>query len=206
MTLTRRWATAFCTFIMAGTLHAQQQTPGIPIALTTGDQLRVTVWRRPEFSGEFTVAADGTLLHPLYKEVSVRGVSMSVVEERLRAFLTRYETNPQFVVQPLVRVVVGGEVRSPNLLSIPPETSIAQAIALAGGPTDRGRLSRVRVLRDGQEIRIDVSRPESDAATMQVRSGDQILVGRQGVLIRDYIAPISSSVAAIVTIVSLITR
>jgi protein involved in polysaccharide export with SLBB domain len=71
-------------------------------------------------SGDFTVAANGTINHPLYREVQVTGIPMSAVEDRLRTFLARYATNPQFVVLPLVKIIVGGEVRNPNVFSVPP--------------------------------------------------------------------------------------
>ena len=153
-------------------------------------------------SGDFAVGTNGTILHPLYREVNVVGVPLSTVEERLRTYLTRYETNPQFVIQPLVRVVVGGEVRSPNILSVPPETTIAQAVALSGGPTERGMLDRVVIHRDGQQIRVDLSRPESDVGALRIRSGDQILVGRRGRSARELIGPIASSIAAVAGVVS----
>ena len=141
-----------------------------------GDQVRIVVWRNPELSGDFVVSANGTLNHPLYREIQVTGIPITSVEDRLRAFLTRYTTNPQFVIQPLVKVVVSGEVRSPNLLSVPPETTVAQAVVLAGGPTPIAKLDRVRLLRQGQEITVNLNSADSQAAALQIRSGDQIVV------------------------------
>jgi polysaccharide export outer membrane protein len=138
--------------VLAGSTSARAQDPSEITQMNPGDQVRITVWRKPEMSGDFTVGGNGTILHPLYREVSVIGVPLTTVEERLRTYLTRYETNPQFVIQPLVRIVVGGEVRSPNILSVPPETTIAQAVALGGGPTERGRLDRVNVIREGSRF------------------------------------------------------
>lgn len=175
-------------------------------SLNPGDQIRIVVFRKPEFSGDFPVAANGTIIHPLYREVQVTRVPLSVVEDRLRSFLTRYETSPQFVIQPLFRIIVGGEVRTPNIYAVPPETTIAQAIALAGGATDRGEVSRVRVIRDRQEVKMDVSRPDSDAGVLQIRSGDQILVGRRRPSVLTVIGPITSTIGAIAAIAALITR
>ena len=155
-------------------------------------------------SCDCTVGGNGTLLHPLYREVQVRGIPLNTVEERLRTFLTRYEQNPQFVLQPLVKIVVAGEVRVPNIYSVPPETTIAQSIAIASGPTERGNLNMVKVVRDRQEIRLDLTRPDSDAALLQIRSGDQILVGRRGRSAFEYFGPIASSIAALAAILSII--
>src|SRR6476661_3509710 len=136
---------------MASTVSAQSSAA--VDGLNPGDQVRIAVWRNPELSGDFTVAANGTLTHPLYREIQVTGIPISAVEDRLRTFLSRYTTNPQFVISPLVKVVVSGEVRTPNVLSVPPETTVAQAIVLAGGPTAAAQLGHVRLLRDRQEIK-----------------------------------------------------
>ncbi|MGK2960746.1 MAG: polysaccharide biosynthesis/export family protein [Gemmatimonadaceae bacterium] len=195
-------------FLSASALDLRAQTSATPQthSLTPGDQLVITVWRKPELSCECVVAGNGTVIHPLYREVAVTGVPLGVVEDRLRVFLTRYEQNPQFVIQPLVRIIVGGEVRSPNIYSVPPETTIAQAIALAGGASERGQLRDVRIIREQQEIRIDVSRPDSEAGLLQIRSGDQILMGRRRAPVREFISPVASSIAAVAGIVAIFLR
>lgn len=187
-------------------LQAQATASAAPAGLNPGDQVRIVVWRNPELSGDFAIAANGTIMHPLYREVQVTGIPLTAVEDRLRTFLTRYTTNPQFVIQPLVKVIVGGEVRTPNVLSVPPETTVSQAVVLAGGPTDRGRLDRVRLLREGQEIALDLSRANSDAASLQIRSGDQILVARSTNAFRDYFGPAASAIAAVAGIVNIVRR
>jgi polysaccharide export outer membrane protein len=206
MTFFKRLPIAFVALFSAVSLNAQTAPDAVPQGLAPGDQLRIVVWRKPEMSCDCTVAGNGTIIHPLYREVQVTGVPLSTVEERLRTFLVRYEQNPQFVIQPLVKIVVGGEVRTPNIYSVPPETTIAQAIAIAGGPTDRGVLREVKVIRDRNEIKMDISRPDSDAGVLQIRSGDQILIGRRGRSTLEYISPITSSIAAIAAIVSIIIR
>ncbi len=192
------------SFCAATTLHAQ--SAATQQGLNPGDQVRIVVWRNTELSGDFTVSANGTLTHPLYKDVQVTGIPISAVEDRLRTFLTRYTTNPQFVILPLVKVVVSGEVRSPNVLSVPPETTVAQAVVLAGGPTANGQLDHVRLLREGQEIAVDLSRADSQAASLQIRSGDQILVSSKRNLLRDYVGPVMSTIGAVAAITSIFLR
>ncbi len=174
--------------------------------LNPGDLIRIIVYRREEFSGEFMISMDGTIIHPLYREIQVTGVPLATVEERLRTFLTRYETNPQFVIQPLVRIIVGGEVRTPSILSVPPGTNLTQAIALAGGPTERAQIRDVRVYRDGQEVRIDLSSPDRQAGLIQIRSNDQIVVGRRRANVLQIIGPVASTIAAVAAIISIFTR
>ena len=202
----KRLAVALATILAASTASAQTPAVDPNQGLAPGDQIRITVYRNPEMSCDCTVAGNGTIIHPLYREIQVIGVPLATVEDRIRTFLTRYVQNPQFVIQPLVKIVVGGEVRTPNIYSVPPETTIAQAIAIAGGPTERGMLNEVKIIRDRQEIKMDVSRPDSDSGVLQIRSGDQILIGRRGRSALEYIAPITSSIAATAAIVTLIFK
>lgn len=173
-----------------------------------GDVLRVTVWRLPEFSGEIAVTADGTLEHPLYQEVQVAGAPLSVVKDRLREFLTRYELDPRLVIELLLPVTVAGEVRSPSLYPLPRGTTLGQAVALAGGPTERGRLDRVRLLRGQQELRIDLTDQASSRPIMAVQSGDQVFVGRRSQFnfLRDVFMPLLSLTAATAAIINVATR
>jgi polysaccharide export outer membrane protein len=204
--MTRTLKSLLVAGLLLGATAAQAQTVGGPQALNPGDQIRIVVWRNPELSGDFTVAANGTLNHPLYREVQVTGIPLTSVEDRLRTFISRYTTNPQFVLLPLVKIIVGGEVRSPNIFSVPPETTITQAVILAGGPSERGKLNNVRLLRDGQTINLDMGRPDSQAASLQVRSGDQIIVPRSTNVFRDFLGPTASMVGAIAAIVSIFLR
>lgn len=172
--------------------------------LSSGDVIRITVWRRPELSGEFPVTSSGALNHPLYREVRVAGVPLPTVEERLESFLARLESNPQFSIQPLFRVAVGGEVRQPNLYSLPAETTVAQAVALAGGLTERGRLDRVRLVRNGETVVVDLTGTGAELTDATVRSGDQILVDRRTSFFREVIAPVASVTAAIASVLRLV--
>lgn len=173
--------------------------------LRPGDAVRVTVWRQPDLSGEFAVGTDGTLSHPLYRDVQVVGIPLPDVEARLRAFLLQFEANPRFVVEPLFRVAVGGEVGRPNLYYLRPGTSISQAVALAGGPTERGRWDRIRLLRDARELRYDLTTPSAQT-TLLIASGDQILVERRHATFRDFLGPVITVVGATAAVLNAVLR
>ena len=170
--------------------------------LRPGDIIRLAVFRQPDFSGEFPVSPEGTIQHPLLADVSVVGVPRSVIRERLRVVLARYERDPSFVFSFLYRVAVGGEVRLPNLYTVIPETTVGQAVAEAGGLTEFGRLDRVIVVREGRELTVNLRDPAE--AETRVRSGDQIRVTRRSNLLRDTIGPFASVVAAIAAVVSIV--
>lgn len=207
MNLFRRFLTVV---VFAFPLPASSQTAASldtsSAVLAPGDLVRITVWRRPEFSGDFVVAPDSTITHPLYREIKVAGTPLRIVEDRVRVFLTRYETNAPFVISPLLRVFVGGEVRQPSVYTVAPGTTIAQAVALAGGPTERGRLDEVSLVRREQKQTLDLTRPDTRSATIEARSGDQLLVGRRRSFFLDVLAPSSSVFAAAASVASIIIQ
>jgi polysaccharide export outer membrane protein len=172
--------------------------------LRPGDALQIEVWHRAEFTGEFAVASNGTIAHPLLGEITVAGLPMEEINRRVYVFLQEFDEEPHFVIQPLVRVGVGGEVRTPNLLKLSPDVTIAEAIAAAGGATQYGKLNKVKLIRSGREMTIDVTRAEPGPAQQPVQSGDQLYVPRKGNFFRDNIAPAGSIVAALVGVANLI--
>ena len=174
------------------------------VFLRANDVIRLAVYHQPELTGDFAISSEGTIQHPLLSDVNVVGVPRSVIRERLRVALSRFDRDPAFVFDFLYRVSVGGEVRLPSLYTLPAQTTVAEALAAAGGVTEYARLNDVRLLRDGQLIRLDLRDPKLGASEMRVHSGDQLRVGRGTSILRDVIGPFAAVLAAIGTAVTLI--
>lgn len=193
-----------CTAIAMPSL-AQDTAPPLDTntVLHPGDLVRVTVWRSPEMSGDFAVGINGALLHPLYQAVPIAGVPMQEVDSRLRQFLTKYMTDPQIVVIPLLHLTVAGEVTKPSLYNLPRETSIGEAIANAGGPTQNGNLGKVLLFRSGKEYKIDLRSPLNEWATRPIESGDQIIITRQGSFWKDVFLPVIALAGSAASIINL---
>jgi polysaccharide export outer membrane protein len=202
-----------CATTLAAAAAPLRAQSGAPLSTPTaaarvapvqvGDLVRVTVWRRPELSGEFRVGQDGTLRHPLYQQVRIAGLGIVEAQGRLQEYLRTLEAAPQVVLEPVLRVSVGGEIRSPNLYSLSPETSVAQVIALAGGPTERGRLDRVRLVRGGEVTMLDLTSTARAVTETPVQSGDQLFLERRRAVFREVVLPTLSvlgSVAALATL------
>ena len=191
----------------AGPKPAQPVSRPVPsLLLKPGDVLRITVLRHPELSGEFPVNGDGVLVHPLYRELRVSGIALSETEQLVRTVLARFDAKPEFVIDPLFQVSIAGEVRQPNLYALRPTTTISQAVALAGGVSERGRIDRVRLFRSGKEFKVDLTRPETGMSMDLIQSGDQIVVERRGSVFRDIIAPAGSVIGALAALVNIATR
>ena len=198
--------------VLSAPASAQEPRPaGGQSMLTPGDSVRVVVWRKPEFSGDFVVAPNNTITHPLYRSVQVGGVPFATAEANLRRFLSRFEENPEFVMEPLVRVAVSGEVDRPRVYALRPETTIAEAVATAGGTTELGARNRVRVLRLDQagqqrEVLIDLNDPVEGAGLTPVLSGDQIIVDRRRNFFREVLVPALGIIGSIASLGLLIDR
>ena len=179
--------------------------------LTPGDSVRIEVWRKPEFSGDFVVAPDGTITHPLFRSVRVAGLPFATAEANLRTFLAQYEENPQFVMEPLIRVAVSGEVTRPLVFAARPETSIGEAVARAGGTTQFAARNRIRVIRlepngGQQQLVINLANASSTEGTLPVRSGDQIVVDRRKSFFRDILVPALGIIGSVASVGLLIDR
>ncbi len=179
--------------------------------LAPGDSVRIVVWRKPEMSGDFIVAPDGSITHPLYRSVRVGGVPFSTAEANVRTFLSRFEQDPQFVVEPLVRVAVSGEVGRPQVFAVRPETTIGEAVAQAGGPNQFAKRDQVRVLRKDaagaqREIVVSLLEPMSASAMLRVHSGDQIVVDRRKSFFREVFLPALGVIGSAASIYLVIDR
>ncbi|QKD82642.1 polysaccharide export protein [Thermoleptolyngbya sichuanensis A183] len=80
-----------------------------------------------------------------------------------------------------VRVRVVGEVTKPGEVQVPPGSSVSSAVAIAGGPTEDARLSRVAFIRMNEqgviERRVIDLRNLSDAN--EIQDGDVVIVPKR---------------------------
>jgi polysaccharide export outer membrane protein len=203
--------------ILLGVRNLSAQTTPAPAdqsMLSPGDSVRIVVWRKPEFSGDFVITPDGTVSHPLFRDVKIAGVPLATAEANLRRYLSQYDQNPQFVMEPLLLVAVSGEVPRPVVFAAQPESSIAEAIARAGGTTQFANRNRVRVIRNEPSgtqrvFYADLQDPADRLAQAQVRSGDQIVVDRKKSFVKDIFLPalgVFGSVASVWLLIDRINR
>jgi protein involved in polysaccharide export with SLBB domain len=187
--------------ILAWTIVIALAGPGRPIAaqdmststLSPGDSIRINVWRYDQFSGQFGIGPDGRILHPLFQEIRVSDASLSSVELEIGRVLQEYVDEPVYTVEPLIHIAVTGDVNLPGTFAMAPATTLAQAIAAAGGPTQTAKRGSVKLLRlqtsgGYLERKLDLNDPGDVAFRETVRSGDQILVPQKSFSMRDVAA------------------
>jgi len=200
---------AFAALIACAPLSLHAQTAGLEsgaVTLAPGDQLRLVVWGHPEFSGDYLISADGLVTHPLLKDIKAAGVPMPQLESHIKTFLGRYIADPAFVITPLVRVFVGGEVKTPATYPALPGTTIDQALLLAGGPLSTARLDSVVLVRNRQRSVLNLVDEGGGLGATAIHSGDVLLVPRikEGSFVRDVLVPTISVLGVLTAVANLV--
>jgi polysaccharide export outer membrane protein len=129
------------------------------------------------------VRFDGRIAIPLLGEVDARGKKPGSLRGEIEARLKDFIVSPSVIlsvdeVQPIT-VVVMGEVTHPGAFPLPPNASLAQALAQSGGLTDFAQRDRIFVVRAAQRIRFTydaVSHNAAKAAEFRLLPGDVVVV------------------------------
>lgn len=143
--------------------------------LGPGDQLRVTVFRHEDLSGEFLLDGEGFFALPLVGEVKAGGKVVRNLEGDIEdAFRDGgYLVNPQVSLEVLNYrpFYIIGEVNQPGSYPYVSGMSVVNAVALAGGYTYRASQGSISVQRGGSNgKKVDVG------PTSQILPGDIISV------------------------------
>lgn len=118
----------------------------------TGDKLRITVFGEADLSGTFDVDGNGIVSLPLIGEVKVADLSASQAEQAISA---KYADG--FLKEPRINVEVAqyrpfyviGQVNKPGEYPYVNDMSLPNAVALAGGYTDKAVEGGVYIRRNG---------------------------------------------------------
>lgn len=223
-------AAAAAAFVRAPLVGAQTPTgrPAVPAAgppappqdttarsvgtLRPGDVLEVVVYREKELSNKYLIDARGYVQIPGLGVVQAAGLDPTQVKARLVDSLrARGFERPEISVQPLVRVSVLGQVRTPGLYPVDPGTSLLQLVTIAGGPGDNADLRRTRVVRDGRAYTVDLESAltGSSAGRIVLYSNDYVVVPRRKGFTREnlmFALGLTSTLLSLVTLIATLRR
>lgn len=186
----------------AGQEAEADSTPPSSQFLKPGDVVRLRIWREPDMSGDYIVDEAGTVVFPRVGEYFVMDDTDEELQARLLADFRQYLRNPSIEITVLRRVRVIGAVNEPNLYQLDPTMTIADALARAGGATSIGDPDKVRIIRDGEQIAVNL-RQNQRLADSQIRSGDQLYVPERSWISRNQglvAATLSASVSLIIAL------
>ncbi len=122
-----------------------------------GDQITLTLWGTTEGIYNLVVTKEGQITLPKVGVVSVAGTRFGDLGSMLREHLSRYYTNFNLSVAmgklKTITVYLVGEVTNPGSYSLSSLASVYGALVAAGGPTKKGTLRSIQVLRGGKVVR-----------------------------------------------------
>jgi polysaccharide biosynthesis/export protein len=119
--------------------------------LVVGDKLRVEVYRDPQMSQSLQIRPDGKITLPLVGDVAAAGKTPAALRDTLATSLKEFITNPVVTVivveaQPQTVSVIG-EVNAPGTHPIKADTTVIEALALAGGFKDFANTKNIIIQR-----------------------------------------------------------
>ena len=166
------------------------------VTLGAGDQIFITVFGQPDMSADVTVNDNLQVTLPLVGNLKVGGLTPTVLERLIAKRLKEgeYLLNPEVSVQ--VRQVrsqmmsVLGEVQRPGRFVIAGKMSVLDALAMAGGLTQRADQTIVLIRRDAsnqgagssQEMSLSLRHmldPKRTELNLELKNDDVVFVALQ---------------------------
>jgi protein involved in polysaccharide export with SLBB domain len=158
------WLSAFC----AQAQDADNYTLG------PGDIIVIQVFGEDELKLETQLTDSGTVNYPFLGTIKVTGMTIKQVEQHVYQGL-----KGDFFVEPNVFVgivqyrpfYIHGEVKKPGGYPYQPGMTVNQAIALAGGMTERASRDKIFISREG-----DKNNTQTGSLASRISAGDTITI------------------------------
>jgi polysaccharide export outer membrane protein len=152
------------------------------------DVLSINVWNEKDLTGSVPVRSDGKISLPLVGEVQASGRTPVQLGEDLTVALRGFITDPQVTV--IVQTInsrkfnILGQVTKPGSYVLTADTTMVDAIALAGGFRDFAKKKGVYILRmnpNGGEARIRFNyqsfiKGKNTSQNIKIKPNDTIVV------------------------------
>ncbi len=117
------------------------------------DVLAISVWKEPDLTKVIPVRSDGKISLPLVGDVQAAGLTPAQLAADLTASLGSFITDPQVTV--IVQEIksrnfnILGQVIKPGSYPLTVDTTVVDAIALAGGFRDFAKKKAIYIVRQG---------------------------------------------------------
>ncbi len=155
--------------------------------LRSGDQIEVRLGGVPaeeisQVTGQYPIDGQGYVNLPHIGKIKASDTTQSALQNAIETAYRDQQiyTNPSITVNVPVAarfVNVGGDVKMPRRVEYTPDLRVLGAITAAGGFTDYADQKKVRLLRDGKTIIVNVQEIRRDPTRdLQLKPGDSIEV------------------------------
>ena len=171
-----------------------------PDGIYPGDLIKLDVWREEDLTGEFLVDRSRIVVLPLVGRYDVSEETPESFEAKVVAAMQAEIANPSIDVTVLRRVRVTGFVMEGGVFSLDPTTTVADALAMAGGLNEDAVANQVLLYRAGSVVvsNLDV---DNSIYESEIRSGDEIRIPQQSWVTRNSSALITSGASALIGII-----
>jgi polysaccharide export outer membrane protein len=155
--------------------------------ISPNDVLAVTVYQEPDLCATLKVAQDGSINYPLLGKLKAAGLTERELEKVITDLLAKdYLVDPQvnLIVKEYAKVSLLGQVRTPGSYEMKESLTLTQAIALAGGYSEKADINKVKIIRTKGNKKETITVNISDI--MNKESPDIMLEPNDVVLLEEY--------------------
>lgn len=138
-----------------------QELKGAPVlfgqdyVIGPGDQLGITVWRDDMLTRTVLVLPDGKIQFPLIGELVVGGKTVGEVKkelvEKLASFVVDADISVEVKQSSSLFIYIIGRVNAPGRQMLVADTSILQALAMAGGLNPFASEDKIKIFRQQKD-------------------------------------------------------
>jgi polysaccharide export outer membrane protein len=131
--------------------------------LGSEDVIEVLVWKEDAFSRVVIIRPDGKISLPVIGDVQAAGMATEELTEKITEKLKDFIDNPTVTVIVAqinsMRIYIQGEVARPGVYQLKSNTTVIQAISLAGGFSEWAKKNKIVIVRElkGKSSRIPVN-------------------------------------------------
>jgi polysaccharide export outer membrane protein len=135
------------------------------LILGVGDVVAVNVWENKDLNTETTIRPDGTITIPLVGDLKAAGETPSALKEQIKKRLTDFVKLQGTEITVAVkewksyRFTIQGEVVRQGVFTSEQFVTVADAIAMAGGPTRFAKRNQVKLFRPDPKSRVPKTIP-----------------------------------------------
>lgn len=160
------------TFALGASVNAFATTQSY--TLGAGDKIEIKVFGQPDLDVTSLLGNSGEINYPFLGKIRLVGLSIAQVERTISAGLSPdYLVNPNVYVQVVEYrpFYIHGEVKKSGGYPYQPAMTVNQAIALAGGLTERASVSRIYIFKEQTK-----QQQQKGDLNSQIAAGDTIKI------------------------------
>ncbi len=152
------------------------------IIIGTGDTLEIIFRGQINTQQDYTISPQGLLILDQLAPISVRGMSLKQLQERLDIEAKNLVNTKIYVTLKTIRnigITISGHVDNPGFHTLSAANTVMDALRQAGGINKKGTLRNIKLVRDGQSKAIDLYsllQNGTSRADIPLRDGDKIIV------------------------------